>query len=259
MVRVGNIVADERGLAWGPEFARHIARWDEVRAYYDQDYYGTYPPRKFAVTRWQRVVETEAGTLTFAEGSGLSENWLRAEKRLRAYIAEHATSAGIRRWGETRRKADDWPSIYRFDTIITKEALRRMRHWPWRGWLLTPAGVFFLGKLAVPLTARWIYYREGPFRGTSVRAHMDGLTFTDGDARTEVAWTDITDFYRRGRRCVVVTARGECGFYSALDPGVSLRTIIRRYAVNAQAADWRGKSRRKAAQGAGGPWYSEAE
>ncbi len=271
MVTAGNVTADEKGLRWRSGSRQQYIPWEDVTGYYDQRKPGSDPMCKFAVAEWQRVVKTRAGTLTFNEGE-----W-RNERQLRSWIRQYATSARDQSWGEMRRQPADWPSVFFYSTVVTRNALRWLHHWhrvglvavaayfgwmwvtthtlPNWGWLLTPSGLFFVGKQALLLAARSIHRWEEPYLNRKVRADMDGLTFIDGDERERIAWGEITDFYRQGRRSVVVTACGEWDFPVPLDPNETLRRIIRRYAVNAEADQWRkGAESRKLPSAA---WYSE--
>lgn len=264
------IIADEDGLRWRRLRGWRVASWADVTGYYDQRTPGSEQTSRFAAAKWQRVVKTRAGTLTF------DENEWGNDRQFRIWVRQRATSASIRSWGEMRKQPDDWPPVFHYNTAINQNMQRWLHHWhgiglvavviyfgwawetthtlPGWGWLLTPTSLFFIGKQILLLSLRPTYRQTVPYLKRKVRANVAGLTFIDEDKRELIPWGEITDFYQNGLRSVIVTERGEWDFLSTLTGFESLRRIIRRYAVNAKPTEWHQRSRRRIQRDTA--WYS---
>lgn len=261
MVVAGNIIADEVGLYRRSARGRHHIVWEDVTGYYDQRKPGSDRGTEFAIAEWQRVVTMRGRTLTFDEGS------YKNERQLRAWIQQHATSASTRLWGEMRRSPEDWPGVFHYNTTINRNSLRWLHQGHWLGlaavivyfawqwqtthtlpgweWLITPTGLFFVGKQVFLLALYPSSRRTEPYLQRKIRADADGLIFTDGTGRERIAWGEITDFYQDGFRSVVVTGKGKWDFLGTLTGFEGLKRIIRRYAVNAGPTEWRRRSPRE--------------
>lgn len=118
------------------------------------------------------------------------------------------------------------------------------------GWLLTPTGLFFLGKQVLPLTVRRTYRRTQLYLDRKIKADRDGLTFIDGEARgviawDEILWDEILGVRRQGLRSVVVTERGEWDFLKTLTNLEILHRLLSRCApkVGRFGSTWQVKGR----------------
>ncbi|MGI4789293.1 MAG: hypothetical protein ACRYFS_10650 [Janthinobacterium lividum] len=110
---------------------------------------------------------------------------------------------------------------------------------PGWGWLLTPAGLFVIGKQVLPLLLRPTYRATQPRLRDQVFADQAGLRFVDTAGETSIRWEEITEFYMLGIRSVIVTGNGEYDFLSTLTYAEQLKAIIPCLAVNAGQTTWR--------------------
>ena len=110
---------------------------------------------------------------------------------------------------------------------------------PGWAWLLTPTGLFVIGKQILPLLIRPTYRETQKRLGQKIVADESGLTFVDSPDETRVAWEDVSDFYWEGRRYVIVTPSGESDFVRTLTDAERLRLVIPKLAVRAGQTRWR--------------------
>lgn len=245
------VVADAEGLRWRGAGRWRTAAWADVTDYFNEE-----PPTSSsrACVLWGRV-QTRAGTLRLPPGTWTNEG------RLRARIAQSATQAASPGWRVLGRHLGDMPLVCRYDTVINRHTLCWMdrlhgiglaavvlyfgAYWlttrtlPGWGWLLTPTGLFFVGKQTLPLLIRPTYRETQRRLGWRITAETDGLRFTDPESETRVAWEDVTDFYTEGLRSVIVTPEGERDFLDTLTGAERLKAIIPQLAVNAGQTRWR--------------------
>ncbi len=249
-----DIIADEAGLRWRYGWRWRSTPWEGVRDYYDR-----LPSPNGNRASEGSYVETQAGQLRMGTGRWSNEAKLRAFIRQRAVAAKPAYWGGA--WGVRGERPSDWPLVFHYDTILNRHTLPWLRQWHqiglaaavvyfgWRwetthtlpgwGWLLTPTGLFFVGKQVLPLLIRSTYQETHRRLKQKIRVDAEGLTFINGPERVLIAWDQITDLYQKGLRSVIVTAGGEWDFVATLTDIERLRRIIPLYAVNAGQTKWR--------------------
>lgn len=254
------IVADAEGLRWRSIGRWRAARWDQVTDYYDRQLHRKNAPRT--------VVETEAGNIN-------QINDLSNREALREIIARRATRARAQGWGlKGTRPEDDWPQVFGYNTTDN-----RSLPWIIGGCTVLLIGLFagcFLPKilqlaseigwpmalaaglmmlvvlLAQPVVLIAISQpamREvRKRRKETITVDLEGIQWQHGPETIKARWEEVTDYHlgpSPGRiqttgPAVVVTRRGTFDFTHSIEKAALLREIIRRYATEARAKEWRG-------------------
>ena len=262
-LRKAEIVADVSGLRWRKIGRGHTAKWAEVT-----DYYLDLTNSSAASTLWVRV-QTQAGELLL-----LPDHWTNLDQ-LRACISLYATGAGATDWRVRGGYVSGLPLKCHYDTVINRHTLVWMDrlhvyglaavavyfgwHWwtmhtlPGWGWLLTPTGLFVIGKQTLPLLIRPLYRETEHRLGQKIVADKEGLRFVTLSSETRVDWEDVSDFYAEGVRYVIVTPQGEYDFLDTLTDSERLKEVVPRLAVRVGQTRWRtGTARVRRVRGADG-------
>ena len=249
------VIADAAGLRWRKTGAWSEARWADVTDYCDYRQPSTKQTSSPQTdTVWVQV-KTRSGTLKI-----LPAQWTNLD-RLRARIADSATEAASSGWQAVAGVEQGLPLKCHYDTAINRHTLVWMDRlhvyglavvaiyfgWQWRtthtlpgwGWLVTPTGLFVIGKQTLPLLLRPTYRETQKRLGQKIVADENGLTFTDASGESRVAWADVSDFYWEGMRHVIVTPGGERDFIGTLTDAERLRMVIPKLAVRAGQTRWR--------------------
>lgn len=257
-----SIVADAAGSRWREAGRWRIAAWSDVVACYDT---WERKPKSSGFAKVSRV-ETRRGTLVLSP-----DKWTN-EEQLRAYIGQYASETSVVKavqnalqsadvaWGVQGGPLDYLPLKCHYATIVNRNLLNWLDslhkygllavaiyfvlQWltthtlPGWGWLLTPTGLFVVGKQILPLVLRPTYRATQPRLSDKVFADRIGLRFVDAVGETAVPWEDITSFYTLGIRSVVVTASGEYDFLETLTSVERLKAVIACMTSNADQTDW---------------------
>jgi hypothetical protein len=247
-----DIEASPEGIHWGK---KRFVGWEDVTDYYDILTASRNDPK---VVRQSAYVETRNGRIRFD-----LDNW-RGGSDLRDYVAAHATSAKAKGWGILRQRPEDYPITCHYDTGFHRHAPRVLRElhgitlaavvmyfgWRWLsthtlpgwGWLLTPTGLFLLGKQAF-LWMLYPTYRE-TYRRLEDRITIttDGLIFETSTRLTIVRWDEIMDFYVAwfgDYRYVIETEHGMFDFLATLHENELLQKTLLHCATRAGQTIWR--------------------
>lgn len=251
------IIADETGLRWRTVGRWHTAAWADVTDYF--------------VEEWL----TSSGTATHQTKTPVRQSWVqirgdlpnltltgfKPEDRMREFIAVHATGVTAPGWRTVGQFQRNLPLTGHYNTAVNRNTLLWLDRlhgigigavmlffgasWltthtlPGWGWLLTPTGLFFVGKQTLPLLVRPTYRETKRRLGWKVTVTRDGLVFANLSGETRIAWDDITDFYAEGLRFVVVTPTGEHDFLATLTHSEQFKTLIPSLAMGGSLAAWR--------------------
>ena len=268
------VVADAEGLRWRKTGAWTEAKWADVTEYCDSRQPSSARSSSSRPdTVWVQV-KTRSGTLKL-----LPAQWTNLD-RLRAVISERATGAASPGWQTVADAGLGLPLKCHYDTAINRHTLVWMDRlhlyglavvatyfgWQWWtthtlpgwGWLLTPTGLFVIGKQALPLLIRPTYLETQKRLGRKIVADEDGLTFLDVSGEARVAWADVSDFYWEGLRYVIVTPDGERDFIGTLTDAERLKMAIPKLAVRAGQTRWRtGTPQTRRVRRATGEWATQ--
>ena len=245
-----HVIADENGLQWCVGAKTRRTPWGGVSDYFD---HWERSQKTSALTR-RTIIQTTAGKLVLSPG-----HWTK-EAELRACVAKNALQCAPE-WRTLGGPAFKLPLRCHYATTVNRNILGWMDslhkyglaavvvyfalQWftthtlPGWGWLLTPTGLFVIGKQLLPLLLRPTYQATQPRLNDQVVADKDGLRFVDPGGEIAVDWEDITDFYSLGIRSVIVTPSGEYDFLETLTNAEQLKLIVPVLATNANQAVWR--------------------
>ncbi len=248
------IIADETGLRWRTVGRWHTAAWAEVTDYFVEEWLESSGSTTHRTVR-QRCVQTSNGT------PNLTLTGFKSEGQMRDFIAAHATGVAAPGWRAVCHYYRNLPLTGHYDTAVNRNTLPWLDQlhgigigavvlyfgWSWLtthtlpgwGWLLTPTGLFVVGKQTLPLLLRPTYRETQRQLGWKVIATRDGLVFTDLSSETRIFWNDITDFYAEGIHSVVVTPTREFDFLATLTHYEQFKTLIPALALGGTQTAWR--------------------
>ncbi len=254
------VVEDGEGLRWRGLRGWRRAEWNQVSDYHEVVLHGRHASGMLL------RIETSAGTLR------VSDAFWRVGS-LREVVAGRATQARARSWGvKGTRPEDDWPRTFDYLSFANRRgpalftygglafagvyvgwpAARILRHAGQPGWVWGLAalglwlGVWLCLGILFTVMLRPILRARRRF-GQSITVDLQGLAFHGDDTRFRAPWSEVTDYYIAGdaglgdaaTTFVVVTRQGSMDFTIALREWRLLQQIIRRYATQAAARDWR--------------------
>lgn len=251
------IIADETGLSWRTVGRWHRAAWAEVTDYFVEEWLST----SGTAAHQTKTPVRQSWVQTRGDLPNLTLTGFKQENQMREFIAAHATGVTAPGWRTVGRFQRNLPLTGHYNTAVNRNTLLWLDRlhgigigavvlffgasWlithtlPGWGWLLTPTGLFFVGKQTLPLLLRPTYRETTRRLGCKVTVSRDGLVFADLSGETRIAWDDITDFYAEGIRFVVVTRAGEHDFLATLTHSEQFKTLIPSLALGGSQAAWR--------------------